>query len=185
MGNLADQITAALSVLIEQPFSGCNRAADMHMFRFGPWRKKTNRKGELTEVTPLCLSVQCRWRVVDQDRILFGRDDLLYPADESISLDDFDCDKQQSRADRLRREWFDQHQTAPPVVTKVRGDRYGGFRIELSGGFALESFPCDSRRGEYSEHWRLMRHEPPDSKHFVVCGHGIEGDDDIGVSESA
>src|SRR4051812_48044105 len=137
MGNLADKITAALGILIEQPLSGCNRAADMHMFRFGPWRKRTNRKGELIDVTDHCLSVQCRWRLLDPDRILFGRDDLLYPADEAISLDDFDWDQQESRVDRLRREWFDQQQTVPPVVTSVQGDLYGGFRIELSGGFAL------------------------------------------------
>ena len=178
MNNLADRITAALRILIGQPISNCWRAADMHIFEFGPRRQTTNHKGEPIEVSDLRLHVQCRWRFVDADRILFGRDDLLYPADTSIPHDEFDWGQQESVADVLRRRWFDQHGEAAPVVTSVQGERYGGFRIELSSGFALETFPCDSRRGEHSEHWRLIINDSPDSNHFVVCGYGIEGVDE-------
>lgn len=65
------------------------------------------------------------------------------------------------------------HQASPPKVVAVNGDGYGGFRIELESSFVLEGFPCDSERGEFSEHWRLFGHRS-DDKHFVVTGEGVE-----------
>jgi hypothetical protein len=59
------------------------------------------------------------------------------------------------------------------VVQEVAGDVYGGFRIALTGGFALECFPCDSRRGDYTEQWRLLGHRA-DGAHAVVSGNEFE-----------
>src|SRR6266571_2122201 len=171
VSNLADRITAELRVLIGQPMSDCWRAINMQIFEFGQQRPTVNRKGQDIEVADLKLHVQCRWRLVDGATIVFGRDDLDYPADESISLDDFDWDKQKAVLDVTQRRWFESHKASPPKVTDVRGDAYGGFQIRLEGAFALEAFPCDSRRGEHSERWRLFGHRA-DGSHFVVQGYG-------------
>lgn len=145
----------------------------MQVFEFGPRRPMRNRQGHEVEVSDVRLHIQCRWRFVDGRSILFGRDDLNYPADETVPSATFDWDKSDSILDVAQREWFKGKRPSLPVVEEVQGDAYGGFRIALAGGFALECFPCDSRRGEYSEHWRLMGHRA-DGSHFVVTGDGVE-----------
>jgi len=154
----------------------------MQIFEFGPRRRVVNRQGQEIEVSQFALHVQCRWRMLHRSKILFGGDDLDYPADETMSLDDFDWDTHESALDVKRRRWFAEHYDLPVHVVSVSGDDCGGFRIMLERGFALEAFPCDSRRGEYSEHWRLLGHRPDDS-HFVVTGYGVEGEDRQSASD--
>jgi hypothetical protein len=178
MDSLADRITAELSVLVGQPLGDGWRAADMQVFEFGPRRQIPNRSGGLVEVGAFAIHLQCRWRFVDGRSILFGRDDLSRPADESTPAEQFDASRGESALDVARRSWFDRHRPSPPVVLEARGDTYGGFRIALAGGYALECLPCDSRRGEYAEHWRLLGHRP-DGSHFVVTGDGVEPDDPL------
>jgi len=170
--NLAKAITAELSRLIGEPISDCWRAVNMQIFEFGPRRHMTNRKGEAIEASDIRLHIQCRWRFVASNRILFGRDDLNYSADPSIPDDEFDWDKHASALDVKQRTWFSQHHDEPPKVVSVKGDNFGGFRIELAGGVALECLPCDSQHGE---HWRLLGHRE-DGSHFVINGDGVEGD---------
>ncbi len=172
---LADRITVELQVLIGEPMSDCWRAADMQIFEFGPMHKFINREGEEVEHSDLSLHVQCPWRIVDAVQIMFGYDDLHRPADKNTSLDDFDWDKDDSVLDVVQRNWFAKRRTAPLHVVNVTGDIYGGFRITLEQDVVLEALPCDSRRGEYSEHWRLLGHRS-DGSHFVVTGYGIEDD---------
>jgi hypothetical protein len=178
MSDLAKRIFAELQVLIGQPIADCWRAADMAIFEFGSRHRIVNRKGDEVEVGDISLHVQCRWRVVDAANILFGSDDLYSPADESVSFDDFDRDKQESVLDIRRREWIVQCRDKALKVIGVAGDAYGGFQSTIEDGITIESFPCDSIRDEYSEHWRLRGHRP-DESHFVVAGYGIEGVDDM------
>jgi hypothetical protein len=175
MSALAARITAELRALIGQPMGGCWRAANMQIFEFGPRLRIVNRKGEDVETSDVCLHVQCRWRLVDVETIIFGSDDINYPADESVSLDEFDWDKHQSVLDAVQRQWFNQQRGSPLKVEDVRGDAYGGFKLEFEGGVALEAFPCDSRRSEYSEQWRIFGHRVNRS-HFVVTSFGVEGE---------
>ncbi len=155
----------------------------MQIFEFGPRRRIVNRRGEEVEVGQFSLHVQCGWRMVDCSKILFASRDINYPADENISIDDFDWDKHDSVLDVAQRSWFAQQRDIPLHVVSVRGDVYGGFRIELEREFALEAFPCNSKRGEYSEHWRLFGHRP-DDVHFVVTGYGVEGEDRPAANDS-
>jgi hypothetical protein len=149
----------------------------MAIFEFGPPKKFLNRKGVEIEGSDLRLHVQCRWRMVDGSRILFTGDDLLRPANEEIPIDEFDWDKDDSVLDVVRRKWIEDHRAAQLKVVHVAGDQYGGCKIELVDGLVLELFPCDSDRGEYSEHWRLLD-DRRDGSHFVVTGYGVEGDQD-------
>ena len=176
MSELSQRIASELQLLVGQPLSDCWRAANMQVFEFGPIKKYMNRKEEEVEGSDLRLHVQCRWRVVDGRRIIFARDDLLRPANESIQPEDFDWDKEESVLDVVQRSWFHSHRAAPVKVVQVAGDVYGGCRIVFEGHLTLELFPCNSNRGEYSEHWRLLGHRP-DGSHFVVTGYGIEGEE--------
>lgn len=181
MPMLADQITRELRVLVGQPIGDCWRAMNMAIFEFGPRREFINRNGDQVDTSDIRLHIQGRWRFVDAERILFARDDILYPpaypADDSVSLDDFDWDKEDSILDIKRRAWFEQYRADLPRVVSALGDKYGGFRIELERGFALECFPCDSLTGAHSEQWRLLGHRA-DESHFVVTGGGMEDCDD-------
>lgn len=175
MVTLAQRITEELQTLVGKPLWDSFRATNMQIFEFGTRQPIVNRKGEEVEVGEVTLHVQCRWRIVDSDQILFGRDDLNYPADDSIPLEEFDWDKDKSVLDVKLRTWFEQRVAAPPKVVNVQGDMYGGFQVQLEHGLRLDAFPCDSCRGEYSEHWRLRGHRP-DQSHFVVTGDGVEPD---------
>ncbi len=175
MSKLADQITTELSLLLGQPIGGCWRAANMQIFEFGTRHLILNRKGEEIEVGDINLHVQCRWRMTDGTRIIFGRDDLNSPADATIPIEEFDWDKQLSVLDVMQKQWFKDHRDQPLKVVDACGDAYGGFRIALEGGFNLEAFPCDSCTDEYSQHWRLFGHRA-DGSHFVVTGYGVEGE---------
>ena len=172
---LADRITTELLVLIGEPISDVWRAANMQVFGFGELRQIVNRYGEEVEVTDINLHVQCRWRLVDDRRILFGRDDLLRPADEDTPVDDFDWDKEDSVLDVLHRKWIAKHKTKPLRVINAIGDNYGGFRMEFEEQIFLEAFPCNSNCEEDTEHWRLLGHRS-DGSHFVIGGYGVLDD---------
>jgi hypothetical protein len=100
---LAQQITTELQILVGQPIFDCWRAANMQIFEFGQAEKIPNRKGNEVEVAPIRLHIQCRWRVVDETRILFGRDDILRPLNPDIPAEDFDWDKDESVLDVTQR----------------------------------------------------------------------------------
>ncbi len=171
MNAVAERITDELRTLIGKPMWDCWRAMNMQIFEFGARRPIINRKGEEVEVGEVRLHVQCRWRLGDGKQILFGRDDLNYPADDKIPLEDFDWDQEKSVLDVKQRAWFRQNNAEPPNVVEVHGDLYGGFQIQLEGGFTLEALPCDSRLDD--ELWRLIGHHG-DQSHFVVTGNGVE-----------
>lgn len=127
MTTLADRIAAELQVLVGEPMSDCWRVANMPVFEFGTRHRFVNRQGEEVEGSDLRLHLQCRWRIVNAERILFGRDDILRPADANISLDDFDWDENDSVFDVVRRKWFAERRSAPlHVVTGygIEDDRY-------------------------------------------------------------
>jgi len=183
MGTLAHRIGAELRVLIGEPISDCWRVTNMQVFEFGPMHKYVNRHGDEVEGADLRLHVQCRWRIVDGTRILFGRDDLLRPADDHIPPLEFDWDEADSVLDVTQRAWFAERRASPLRVVAATGDDYGGFRLELEAGVALEAFPCNSKRGEYSERWRLLGHRV-DGGHFVVTGYGVEENDSASCPDS-
>jgi hypothetical protein len=162
---LADQITRELQFIVGQPLGDCWRAANMQIFGFG-------QRVQPHEPVPIRLHVQCRWRFVDQQRIIFARDDINAPADETIDPEEFDWDREESLLDAKSKEWFAERSSRIKVI-RAAGDVYGGFRIDFEKGFALEAMPCDSNFGEYSEHWRIFGHRG-DESHFVITGYGVE-----------
>lgn len=170
MNAIAEQITAELASLIGQPLSECGRAANMQIFGFGPLQRARNRQGEEIESSPIRLHIQSHWRFVGPAGILFGRDDLNRPADESLTENEFDWDQHDSVLDARQRTWICEYRESLPKVIGASGNRHGDLRIEFEFGFALETFCCDSDRSDYSEQWRLFGHRA-DGSHFVMSGH--------------
>lgn len=144
----------------------------MQVFGFGPLQRSTNRQGEDIESSQIRLHIQSRWRLVGRVGVLFGRDDLHRPADESLTENQFDWDQQESALDVRQRTWLSEHTESPLKVISTSGNRYGDLRIELEFGFAIETFCCDSNRSDYSEQWRLFGHRA-DGTHFVIRGQTV------------
>jgi hypothetical protein len=165
---LARRITTELQSLIGLPLTEFRHITGMTVVGFGSLRTKRNFKGEEVSVRDFSLHLQCRWRLTDAERIVFGVDDMFRPADPNVPYDEFDHDEGRSQLDLRWDEWMAVEQ-GKRHVTSCAGDPFGGFLIELEGGFSLESFPCDSWRGEYSEQWRLLGPQ----RHFVVNGRGV------------
>lgn len=169
MDALVDKIRSELSALVGLPITDCWRVANMQVFGFGPKSFIRSSKGGEVETSQINLHVQCRWRFVDAHRVLFGSDDLSYPAEENMDVKAFDWASSESLLDAKQKQWFIGHPSMK--MTSALGDPYGGFAICFEGGFSLQSFPCGSQRGEPSEHWRMFGHRA-DGSHFVVFGDG-------------
>ncbi len=76
MSTLGERISVELHVLVGHPIVDCWRVANMQIFEFGPRTQIVNRKGEDVEIGEFRLHVQCRWRLVDAEKIIFGSDDI-------------------------------------------------------------------------------------------------------------
>jgi hypothetical protein len=144
----------------------------MEMFDFGDRRTRLNRKGQEVDVGEYALHIQCPWRIVSADEIIVASGDRDYPEDEASDWREFDSNSP-SRCEARMAAWLGEHSLAPLRVEQVKADNAGGFELLLRFGFMLEVLPAHSLRGEYSEHWRLLR-PSMDAGHFVVTGHGVE-----------
>jgi hypothetical protein len=176
---LDEQISTELRLLEGQPFTECNRGADLIMFSFGEERERLTRTGARIMVSPIHMHLQCRWRVCDGDCVAFGSDDIFYRGSEPMNggrngqrdREEFDYLYSLTALDVLHVAWFAKHRRAALMVVSAKGDRFGGFRILLAGGMTVECLPCESRRD--AELWRLFGHRADDS-HFVVLASGVE-----------
>jgi hypothetical protein len=169
---LRQRITTALSEIIGLPLWRATRVADMEMFDLGGRQSKLNRHGDQVDVGEWALHIQCPWRIASAGEIIVASDDRAFPEDETSSTQDFDTDSP-SRCEARMAAWLCEHSSAPLQVVRVEADNVGGFKLRLDCDFVLEAFPASSRRGEYSEHWRLFR-PLSEARHFVVTGYGVE-----------
>jgi hypothetical protein len=175
MSATADKITEELAVLVGLPMSDWWRAAGMQILEFGPKHKIVNRRGEEVERSDISLHLQCFWRLVDSERIVFGHEDLDQPADKSIDPSDFDWDKDDSVLDFHLSKWRAQYYDTPPLVVEATGDAYRGISLALDNGHNLQTFPCSTpwNEEEDNEYWRLCGHRK-DGRHFVVADIWVE-----------
>ena len=169
---MREEIQLAAAQLIGNPLWGCGRAADMATFQFGPRTERIDRHGKAYWVGEFALHVQCPWRIVREDGVVVGSQDLYYPAeyDPKIGVpEEFDWNRDPTRCYHLLSALFD-NETREFIVQAIDVGSAGGVRVLLNHGLALEVFPCDSLE---REHWRLFK-LGSEEKHFVVTGNGIE-----------
>lgn len=165
-------IKEALNALIGLPIWDTLRALDMQMFDIGRRRRIIGGNGKPIQVGRYSLHIQSPWRIVDKHGIITGQNDRFYADNESPLYND----DEPARLEARIRKWLKRHQHEPVTIEAVSTDSTGAFKLKLSKGYRLEVFPAHSKRGEYSEHWRLMGW-PDINDHFVVTGYGIEGRD--------
>jgi hypothetical protein len=120
------------------------------------------------------LHVFCAWRLTRGRAILAGSADLFTPSDPDEELDTFDFEAPGATWwDASWRAYLDAADPAPAVAA-VAADPFGGLRLTLGDGAALEVFPNSAPAAHVeSEFWRLVqpgRSEP----YFTVGTTGVE-----------
>jgi len=168
---LKEKIEAVLSRLVGLPLWQWAFAANMVMFDLGARIPKIDFMGREGHHGEYDLHLQCPWRITGPEGLIVGLHDIFFPEDWDSDWATFDREKEPCLCMGRLRELFDTHEENPLVVEAVEADRFGGFNLALSHGYALEAFPASSRRHWTNEHWRLLL---PEDEHFVVTTCGIE-----------
>jgi len=142
----------------------------MKNLQFGSVSPHPSGKGTIGQ---FALHIQCSWRIVTSEGILTGSADYYESAELGTEVDANDRQKgnlQRKRLSDLLRSydasthsWV--NSTGQLIVQCVVVDDFGGFELELSGGFRLQVFPDGSR----AEDWRFFA---PGSEegHVVISG---------------
>ena len=163
-------ITQSLLRLVGLHLSIARDAGSMKNFQFGTIGLHPFGKGTIGE---FALHIQCPWRIVSNEGIVTGSADYYEPVEAGTDEEANDLQTgnlQQKRLgdllgsyDASTRSWV--NSTAQLIVQSALADDFGGFEIELSGGFRLQVFPDGSRE----ENWRFFA---PGSEegHVVISG---------------
>jgi hypothetical protein len=166
--NLQVEIESALKVLLGLHLSIARNAGNMKGFHFG----KTTRR-ETGLVGQYALHIQCPWRLDSTSGVVTGSDDFYVRGDDNLDenwepgtvtghLQNQILAQLLGGYDQQTRSYISTEERLN--VTSVRADGFGGFELELSGGYRIVVFPAGSR-GEY---WRLL--SPGVSTAHVVVG---------------
>ena len=142
----------------------------MKNFQFGTIGPHPSGKGTIGD---FALHIQCPWRIVNSEGIVTGSADYYEPAEAGAEVEKNDShtgNLQQRRLGDLLGSYDATtrslvNSTAQLIVQSARADDFGGFELELSGGFRLQVFPDGSRE----EDWRFFA---PGSEegHLVIAG---------------
>jgi hypothetical protein len=170
---MRDEIERALAPLVGRPLRAAARAADVLRLEFGVATPGAVSDGAGADA--LALYVACPWRLADGDRVLVGSGDLFTPADPDGDPETFDWEPEgASWLDVRLRELAEKREHAEPAVEGVDADAFGGVRLALAGGLAIELFPNSTPTGHVStEFWRLSRPNGDDAD-FVVGTFGVD-----------
>ncbi|WP_328299173.1 hypothetical protein OG389_16095 [Streptomyces sp. NBC_00435] len=151
-GNGTDD-DSLLQRLVGEPFVNVYRFGDMGVADFGrqmSW--PLGDSGEESTGSEFAVHAQCPFRIVQQDRIVLGYDDLHRPAPRKGPADEAGDGERRAYdvgADSLR-EYLGR--TSPRVLS-VRRTPVGDLLIELEHGIRVELFPASPKR---QESWRFL-----------------------------
>jgi hypothetical protein len=173
--SMRNEIEEAASVLVQKPWSGTGRAADMQVFAFGDLRTDEDARGGSAVTSEFALHVQCPWRISKDARIEVGSEDLFIPSDPTEDDESFEpTGSAENLRDRLLDGLLSDVPESSRRVTGVEADEVGGLRVHMAGGYTLGLFPADSlMEGSRAEKWRLLQPSGP-MPHLVVLGARIE-----------
>lgn len=160
---MKEQLEDALKVLNNQPLWSAGRAADLLWLQFGERRTVKSYLGKVKVVGEYALHVQTSWRILHEDCVIVGNNDLYDPATENAGSQDFDWKTgAPTRLDSRLTELFE-NETRQFLTRHIQVGRAGSFSLILDEGYALEVFPDDSSN---REHWRLFS-PYRDMEHFI------------------
>jgi hypothetical protein len=171
---LDHRIREAFTPLIGLKLSMARDTGGMKVFHFGD-RRPHPMGGTAGE---FALHVECPWRLVTREKIVTGSGDFSVAADDDSEGRSGADDTFVSTRDSRLLEVFgkydpetDSFENVSPLlrVLSVDADLYGGVRIDVSGGFALQLIPTGSDRDPISETRRLFR---PYGVHCVLRSGG-------------
>lgn len=146
-------VERALAPLVGLPLWGPARESNMLSLQLGGPQAPNEAAGAYA------LYVFCAWRLTRGDALFAGSADLFTPADPDEDLETFDYEAPGATWwDARWRAYADAAASSPPTVAAVAADAFGGLRLALSDGAALEVFP-NSAPAEHveTEFWRLVR----------------------------
>jgi hypothetical protein len=167
---MQQEIERALRALVARPLRAAERVVDVLRLEFGG--VPSNGTGDPGDA--VALQVACAWRLTDGERVLVGSGDLFTPADPDEEPETFDWEPVgASWLDVRLAELGEKWSVAPLLVERAAADAFGGVRLELAGGLALELFPNSTPTGHVStEFWRLER--AGEAEALVVGTFGVE-----------
>jgi hypothetical protein len=153
-----DETEIVLRPLIGQRLSDMWRAAGMQLFEIGVQRPFKNRKGKDVTKADWSFHVDCCWSITGQEG-------------EIVSSDDFGPDA--TRRDENAKPFYRMLGDPALTITSIRADNEGGVRIQMSGAYVLDIWPCWEDAEPDDEYWRFL---PKDENrgHFVMTASGIQ-----------
>ena len=166
-------IDRALAPLAGLPLRGHARESNLLALQFGALRPAPTRAEPGRLAGEYALHVYCAWRLTRGDAVLAGSGDLFTPSDPDEDLDSFDYDAPGATWWDVRwRAYADAWGDAPPAVASASGDAFGGLRLALGDGAALEVFPNSAPAEHFeTEFWSLTA---PGGARFAVGTGGVE-----------
>jgi hypothetical protein len=165
------EIETALSPLVGLELIAISPPGDAEWLTFG---RHGDSEPSDTELAPFALRIECAWRLLSSDAVVTGNADNARPASTDTADDALESSLTESFLLNTRHQEFrEKIQRTPYSVLGVEADRYGGVRMELSFGCALEIFPSASTDGDELELWRVFQ-PGLDYSHFVVSTMGVD-----------
>lgn len=144
-----------------------SRSSDMECLKFG---FKTNDKNQ--NIGEFGLHIQTDWRIINEENILVGSNDIYEPNSENQSELDFDYEDGNLRDEKLKNIIT----SYDLIISKVFTDKIGGLNIRFNDKSELQIIPTNSSESEYNEFWRLIDNRESESKHLVSRINGIENE---------
>ena len=153
--------------LIGLKLTQTSRSSNMECLKFG---FKVNKKNQ--NIGEFGLHIQADWRIINQENILVGSNDLFEPNSEKQSESDFDYEN-----GNLRDEKIDTIiNSGNLIVSQISTDGTGGLNILFKNQTELQIIPTNSSESEYNEFWRLIDNRKSKSEHIVSRISGIENE---------
>ncbi|WP_299626827.1 hypothetical protein [uncultured Tenacibaculum sp.] len=164
---MADQTKNKIRELIGMKLTQTSRSSNMECLKFG---FKTNHINQ--NIGEFGLHIQTDWRIINEENILVGSNDLFEPNSENKSISDFDYETGNLRDQKLHHIINSDNL----VVSKVRIDKIGGLNIKFKNLMELQIIPTNSSESEYNEFWRLIDNRKLKTQHIVSRISGIENE---------
>ena len=162
---MTDKIRNILIELVGLKLTHTTRAANMECLKFGV---KTNNKNQ--NIGEFGLHIQTDWRIINEQKILVGSNDLYEPNSENKLKSHFDYEIDNLRDEKLKNIINSENL----VVSEVHMDRIGGLYIKFKNQSELQIIPTNSSDSEYNEFWRLINNRKNETEHIVSSINGTE-----------